>query len=637
MRRRRLAALALGLAAAAGCTTLLRETPVVGRERIEAPPPQGPVPWTGLAPLRDDDEFRFAVVTDRTGSHRDGVFESAMPKLNLVRPEFVVSVGDLIEGYTDDPVVLDQQWDEIQASVARLEMPFFYAPGNHDMSNAVMAEAWHARFGPSYYHFVYKDALFLVLNSELFGMVHDPKTPLPGPWTQAAQMAFVERVLAEKANARWTFVFLHQPLWDTREIHPDWLRVEQLLGQRPYTVFAGHHHRYTERQRNERSFITLATTGGGSPLRGTAWGEFDHVAQVAMTPEGPVIANLMLDGIEGADVMTASRRKLVEHLARAVTNEPLVGQGDAFRSGTARFRIANVDGQPLEVRGRPERGRDLDPDPAPIELTVAPRQAATVSLPVRGLSPHRYETLAPARVRWTLATTSKAGERVEIETDSPILPEKRFTARRATRPIRVDGDLSEWSALAFEVVEPGEVGGPGRWDGPADASFRFDVRWDADAFYVAVDVRDDSIVSSGERMAREQDHVGLTLDARPDPERSVNMGFFPSIHSGVMRKLVSVTATLDEPRSDQVVKLFAGPPLEGIRWAAARTPAGYAAEIAVPREILDERRGAAWDVVRLNVTVTDFDAGQSDYAQILWRPSRFGERSIPGSGTFSRR
>jgi len=85
------------------------------------------------------------------------------------------------------------------------------------------------------------------------------------------------------------------------------------------------------------------------------------------------------------------------------------------------------------------------------------------------------------------------------------------------------------------------------------------------------------------------------------------------------------------------VKLFAGPPLEGIRWAASRTPAGYAAEIAVPREILDERRGAAWDVVRLNVTVTDFDAGQPDYAQILWRPSRFGERAISGSGTFSRR
>jgi len=631
------AALALGLAALAGCARLLGEAPVVGPARIAAPRREGPAPWTGLEPLRGEQEFRFAIVTDRTGSHRDGVFEAAMRKLNLVRPEFVVSVGDLIEGYTEDPSVLDAQWDEIQAAVAGLEMPFFYAPGNHDMSNAVMAEAWHARFGPSYYHFVYRDALFLVLNSELFGMVHDPRSSLPGPWTQADQMAFVERVLARQANARWTFVFLHQPLWDAREVHPDWLRVEALLGQRPYTVFAGHHHRYTERSRNDRTFITLATTGGGSPLRGTAWGEFDHVAQVAMTREGPVIANLLLDGIEGSDVMTAERRRVVERLARAVTSAPLVGRGEAFRAGTARFRIENAGGQPLDVRGRPERGRDLDPDPEPIALRVSPRQAATVSLPVRALSAHRYESLAPARVRWTLATTDAAGERVEIETESPILPERRFEARRTRRPLRVDGELGEWGPLAFEVSEPAEIAGPGRWNGPADASFRFDLRWDADHLYVAVDVRDDSIVASGERKAREQDHVALSLDARPDPERSENMGFFTAIQSGVMAKLVSVTATLEEPRRDQVARMFAGPPLEGVRWAAARTPAGYAAEIEVPHEILDARRGAAWDALRLNLTVSDFDDGERDFASIAWRPSRFGERAIPGSGTFSRR
>ncbi|TFG92422.1 MAG: metallophosphoesterase, partial [Myxococcales bacterium] len=46
------------------------------------------------------------MVTDRTGGPRDGIFESAMPRINLVRPEFVVSVGDLIEGYTDDPAVI---------------------------------------------------------------------------------------------------------------------------------------------------------------------------------------------------------------------------------------------------------------------------------------------------------------------------------------------------------------------------------------------------------------------------------------------------------------------------------------------------------------------------------------------------
>jgi hypothetical protein len=637
MRQRSVVALGLALGAAVGCGALLAVRPGAGPERISAPVPGGPAPWTSLSPLRPPEELRFVVVTDRTGEHRDGVFETAMPRINLVRPEFVVSVGDLIEGYTEDPVVLDREWDEIEAAVAQLQMPFFYVAGNHDMSNAVMAEAWHARFGPSYYHFRYRDALFVVLNSELFGMVHDPETPLPGPWTQAEQMAWLERVLAENAQARWTFVFLHQPLWDAGKIDPDWLRVEELLGGRPYTVFAGHYHRYTQHVRNDRQLITLATTGGGSRLRGAEWGEFDHVAQVTLTANGPVIANLLLDGIQAADVMTAERRSVVERLARAVRTEPLLGTGDVFRSGTARYTIRNEGAKPLSVRALPERGRDLDPEAGPIELTVAPREVAAVAVPVRARSAHRYETLAPTPVRWTLATEDAAGGRVEIATDSLILPEKRFRARRAASGIHVDGDLAEWGPLAFDVAVPAELMGHGRYRGPADASFRFDVRWDEAALYVGVDVRDDSIVGGRELSAREQDHVAVTVDARPDPERSANQGRFEAIRSGVMARLVSVLATLEEPRRDDVMALFGAAPPEGARFAAYRTPAGYAAEIAIPREILDERRGGAWDAVRMNVTVVDFDAGEPNYVTVAWRPSRFGDRAVPGSGTFARR
>ncbi|HEX3313323.1 MAG TPA: hypothetical protein VHR72_00475, partial [Gemmataceae bacterium] len=46
----------------------------------------------------DKSEFSFAVVSDRTGGHRANVFSQAIEKLNLMQPQFVVSVGDLIEG-----------------------------------------------------------------------------------------------------------------------------------------------------------------------------------------------------------------------------------------------------------------------------------------------------------------------------------------------------------------------------------------------------------------------------------------------------------------------------------------------------------------------------------------------------------
>ena len=88
-------------------------------------------PWTSEEFLDDPQEFHFAIVSDRTGGHRKGFFEKAMASLNLLRPEFVMSVGDLIEsgGSTE----ARKQWQELEGFVKRLDMPFFHVVGNHDI------------------------------------------------------------------------------------------------------------------------------------------------------------------------------------------------------------------------------------------------------------------------------------------------------------------------------------------------------------------------------------------------------------------------------------------------------------------------------------------------------------------------
>src|SRR5580692_1064901 len=59
-------------------------------------------PWTNLRLNNDADTFHFVVVSDRTGGHRARIFSQAVQQINLLQPAFVVSVGDLIEGYTKD-------------------------------------------------------------------------------------------------------------------------------------------------------------------------------------------------------------------------------------------------------------------------------------------------------------------------------------------------------------------------------------------------------------------------------------------------------------------------------------------------------------------------------------------------------
>ena len=123
-------------------------------------------PWTGGEFLNDPDNFQFAVIGERTGSHRPGVFADAMQRINLLRPLFVVGVGDLVEGYVTDEQALQAQWRELDGLVTSLDMPFFYTVGNHDLSNPEMADYWRRHKGRDYYRFVYEDVLLLSLNTE---------------------------------------------------------------------------------------------------------------------------------------------------------------------------------------------------------------------------------------------------------------------------------------------------------------------------------------------------------------------------------------------------------------------------------------------------------------------------------------
>ena len=82
-------------------------------------------PWTHLDVNNGEDQFQFAIVTDRTGGHRPGVFMDGVNKLNLLQPEFVMSVGDLIEGYTEDVAEIDRQWDEFDGFVDQVVHALF--------------------------------------------------------------------------------------------------------------------------------------------------------------------------------------------------------------------------------------------------------------------------------------------------------------------------------------------------------------------------------------------------------------------------------------------------------------------------------------------------------------------------------
>src|SRR5829696_8507084 len=166
-------------------------------------------PWTNLKINNDADQFQFAVVSDRTGGHREKVFSRAVAQVNLLQPQFVMSVGDLIEGYTLKEEAIKDQWDEFDGYVKKFEMPFFYVAGNHDLANKTMVTKWGERYGKKYYSFTYKGVLFVVMCTE--------NPPEGSNVIDKEQQEWAAKTLAANKDAKWTFVFLHQPIWIVKD------------------------------------------------------------------------------------------------------------------------------------------------------------------------------------------------------------------------------------------------------------------------------------------------------------------------------------------------------------------------------------------------------------------------------------
>jgi len=369
-------------------------------EPLEIQQGAGANPWTHLRVNRNPDHFQFVIVADRTGGHRPGVFADAIGKVNLLQPEFVICIGDLIEGYTEDKQDLQKQWQELDKLVTQLEMPFFYIPGNHDISNAVMLETWKRRYGRPYYHFLYHNVLFLCLNSE-----SEPFEK--SGFLSKQQLEYFQQILTQHQNVRWTLVFMHKPLWEMKPAV--WAKFEALLGDRKFTAFAGHKHQYSFREKDGRKYIRLATTGGASQVKGASvtrsdairLGKFDHVMWVTMKEDGPRIANLTLDGIWGENVTPFLIASTVEFLkrqldqGRVIQCAPIPVTQDSFRQGKANVQYTNFAPLPLKITLSVQNHPEVNITPATLETQVLPFSTKTITLAVTSNLPVPPKKLTP--------------------------------------------------------------------------------------------------------------------------------------------------------------------------------------------------------------------------------------------------
>lgn len=584
---------------------------------------EGPKPYSSLDVKNNAANFQFVIVTDRTGGHRPGVFEEGIRKVNLLQPEFVMSVGDLIEGYTEDVDQLNQEWDEFTGFIDKLEAPFFYIPGNHDITNKVMEDKWKERFGPTYYHFKYQDVLFLCLNSE------DNYRGAGRGTIDDAQYEYIKKTLEENQDVRWTLVFMHQPLW-LQENTKRWQDVEKLLATRQHNVFVGHVHHYVKYERNNGKYFTLATTGGSNQFRGERLGEFDHVVWVTMTDEGPMIANLLLKGIWDEDVTTEKMADFGRPLAGGspVTIDPIISNNTRFNGTKTQIKLTNDSDALMEVDLEFVANTKLLPNFGSQQYTIQPNSVEIVDLGLKAREALAANTLEPLQLKAHI--TYKSDDLPEISFDKNFLirPEIENVVSKTKSAIKVDGDLSEWAQLNFSVKEAKyKESDPFSHQGPEDASFDFAVTYDDNFLYIAANVTDDEIITNKNKWADEQDALFVHLDARPE-RISANA-------TGTWRTGRQFILIPDFSQGDQT-QMFRQERLpEGSKAIAKKTKQGYICEFAIPLTYIKTIQGSEnWKSFRLNVYQSDSDKEAKHQSMIYWRPSWGSEDNYVGSGIF---
>ena len=254
-------------------------------------------------------------------------FEKVARQTNLMGVDFAVHLGDIVTS-----MCFSETFNTEVANALRIlkmfEVPCYLAPGNHDIANKTAQQAWRERHGATYYYFVYKNVLFMVLDSE------DHPRPDPPPEIKEAtkvykrlqvedpaaaramlaefmgseaivaalgkpvdfpdaQVAWIEKTLAENADSRWTFLFMHEPCWENPS--ESFKTIEGLLKDRSYTFFGGHLHYYDYDNIDGRDYITMGPAGASWHHEGE--GNVDHIMWVTMTDDGPQMGNIALKGL----------------------------------------------------------------------------------------------------------------------------------------------------------------------------------------------------------------------------------------------------------------------------------------------------------------------------------------------------
>ncbi len=240
-----------------------------------------------------DPTLRVAVISDLNGSYGstryDADVDRAVERIIQLRPELVISTGDMVAGQRRPHLTraeLEDMWTVFHAHVSeplrQAGIPLAVTPGNHDASayagftleREIFEAQWKSRppevdfvdgdAYPFFYAFAVGQALFISLDATVVGKLPD------------RQMRWLRALLSRHGDDfSRRVVFSHVPLWPLargreREYIGD-PGLQTLLADEDVELYlSGHHHAFYPAEHHGIAFVGQSCLGAGPrPLIGT--------------------------------------------------------------------------------------------------------------------------------------------------------------------------------------------------------------------------------------------------------------------------------------------------------------------------------------------------------------------------------
>jgi hypothetical protein len=549
-------------------------------------------------------DFEFVVIGDtrpKVVSKNFSHFEGLIPKINSVKPAFVVNLGDLIFGY----MMLNtaRQWDKYQKVIKAFRVPYYQIPGNHDTFSEEAREIYGRRFGSFYSAFDYGGCHFVLLdNTE------------EGRWGYlgAAELEWLKADL-QATRARSVFVFLHFPVWESERIAPAyydfWENTLHPLfkASRVRAVFGGHYHCYGPTR--EIDGISYYITGGGgaelTPAYRKSGGDFhflrirvsnDRIEPRVVTSQGE------LTDAE-ADVMSG-----LQFAERSSSRIGIGGDPAALVSGVKlSCSLENPFHDALSGRAAWDFDRTaFDVQPDSIAIDVAPKGADTFEFTLKALqAPLSPEPLPQLEFRLV-------SEKRHYVFQREILFLNRLTAPFRSRPPLLDGKLEDWAGVP--LLQLSAAGGPS----VPKASVR--AFHDGEDFYLAVTVPTPTRVEAADPYFRDDLQVGMN-------ERINDTAFGPDrVRLGFTRAGLAVEA------KDRTPGHKAGEVLPGVRGVCLEDKGQTIYEIAFPVALLNRVKAEEAGRFVLNLSYFVPEGESRGLAAAEPRPNSFSYQVRYGGG-----